>query len=109
VSYGSDTLGALDALARSNGPFIVTVTVIVLVWLASIGLTGWLAARRNREGGNWSSLAMFFGPFALVALLLLRKPAKGPALSPLWEQLERRDAATAADSASKATGSGPHA
>lgn len=109
MSYGSDTLGALDALARANGPFVVAVTIIVLVWLASIGLTGWLAGRRNREGGNWSSLAMFFGPFALLALLVLRKPDKGPALSPLWEQLERRDVTTPETPTGNAGEGGPAA
>jgi hypothetical protein len=105
VSYGSDTLAALDALARSNGPFIVAVTLVILVWLASIALTGWLAGRRNREGGNWSSLAMFLGPFALLALLLLRKPEKRPALTPLWDQLERREPSKAPDPGVAAEGS----
>jgi uncharacterized protein (DUF983 family) len=90
VSYGSDTLAALEALARSNGPLIVAVTVVILVWLGSIAVVGWLADRRNREGGNWATLAMFFGPFAILALLVLAKPAKGPALTPLWAQIERQ-------------------
>lgn len=93
MSYGSDTLDALDALARSHGPLIVAVTVAILVWLASIALTGWAANRRNRDGGNWATLAMFLGPAAFVVLIVMPKPKRGPALSPLWAKLESTEPA----------------
>jgi hypothetical protein len=105
VSYGSDTLATLEALARAHGPLIVAITVFLVAWFTIMGVTGWLAGRRNREGGIWSVAALFLGPLALIALLLLPKPAKGPALSPLWAQLEREEA----DRLTDAPGAAPEA
>lgn len=78
----------LDALAAAQGPFIVAVTVFLIVWFTIMGVTGWLAGRRNRESGLWAAFAFFSGPLALIALLLLPARQKKPALSPLWAQLE---------------------
>ena len=83
--------GELDALAAANGPFIVAVTVFLIVWFSIMAVTGWLAGRRNRESGLWAAFAFFTGPLALLALLLLPRPEKEQALSPLWAQLEVQD------------------
>ena len=56
-----------------------------------MAVTGWLAGRRNRESGLWAAFALLGGPIALLALLLLPRPERKPALSPLWEQLEVQD------------------
>ena len=86
------SFGELDALANANGPFITAVAVFLLVWFTIMAVTGWLAGRRNREGGLWAAIAFFFGPVALLALLLIGRSEKKPALSPLWQQLEESDA-----------------
>ena len=82
------SFGDLDAQARINGPFITAVAVFLLVWFSIMAVTGWLAGRRNREGGLWAAIAFFLGPIALLALLLIGRSARKPALSPLWRQLE---------------------
>lgn len=73
------------------GPFIVAVTVFLIVWFTIMAVTGWLAGRRNRDGGLWAAFAFIGGPIALLALLLLPRREKKPALSPLWAQLEVQD------------------
>jgi hypothetical protein len=83
--------GWLDSAVAAQGPFIAAVTIFLIVWFSIVALTGWLAGRRNRESGLWAAFAIFFGPFALLALLLLPRRDKKPALSPLWEQLEVKD------------------
>ena len=83
-------LGGLETLAAEQGPFIVAVTVFLIVWFTIVAITGWLAGRRNREGGLWAAFALFFGPFVLLALLLMPRREKKPSLSPLWEELEQR-------------------
>ena len=87
----STGLGDLDAAAAAMGPFIVAVTVFLIVWFTIMAVTGWLAGRRNRDGGLWAAFAFIGGPIALLALLLLPRREKKPALSPLWEQLEIQD------------------
>jgi hypothetical protein len=53
--------------------------VSVGLWLANVGLTGWLAGRRGRDDGLWAVLALFLGPLALVAVLVLQsKRARAP-------------------------------
>jgi ATP/ADP translocase len=84
--------GDLQAAAAAQGPFITAVTVFLIAWFTIMAITGWLAGRRNREGGLWAAFAFFAGPFALIALLLLPPKQAKPALSPLWAQLEERDA-----------------
>lgn len=69
-------------------PFI---TGFLVGWFVLAGVTGWLAGRRNRDGGFWTVLSLCFGPFAIAALLVLPRRARRPALSPLWEQLEVDD------------------
>ncbi|HET9853181.1 MAG TPA: hypothetical protein VFP56_11860 [Candidatus Limnocylindrales bacterium] len=91
-------LGDLDAAARLNGPFITAVAVLLIVWFSIMALTGWLAGRRNREGGLWAAFALFFGPVALLTLLLMSRPDEKPAMSPLWAQLEEKESAKPGDS-----------
>ena len=83
--------GSLESAAAANGPLITAVTVFLIVWFTIMAVTGWLAGRRNREGGLWAAFALLGGPIALLALLLLPRRDKKPALSPLWEQLEVQD------------------
>ena len=83
--------GWLESTAAAQGPLITAVTVFLIVWFTIMGLTGWIAGRRNREGGLWAAMAFFLGPIALLAVLLLPRVAKEPALSPLWAQLEVQD------------------
>jgi cytochrome bd-type quinol oxidase subunit 2 len=45
--------------------------LVILAWLVIVGLTGWLASRKHRDDGLWATLALFFGPFALIAILVL--------------------------------------
>jgi hypothetical protein len=53
--------------------------VIVGLWLANVALTGWLAGRRGRDDGLWAVLALFLGPLALIAVLVLPpKRARAP-------------------------------
>ena len=86
------SIGGLDAAAYINGPLITAVTVFLIVWFTIMAVTGWLAGRRNRDGGLWAAFALFFGPIALITLLLMPRQQKEPALSPLWQQLEEREA-----------------
>jgi hypothetical protein len=94
VSEGFDWL---QSTAAAQGPWITAVTVFLIVWFAIVAITGWLAARRNREGGLWAALALFIGPIALGLLLWLPRRAERPALSPLWEQLEAKESAATSD------------
>jgi hypothetical protein len=86
--------GWLQSTAAAQGPFITAVTVFLIVWFTIVAFTGWLAGRRNREGGLWAVAALFTGPVALALLLWLPRREKRPALSPLWQQLEEKDAAS---------------
>ena len=53
-------------------------------------------ARRSSEprGRLWAAFAFFTGPIALIALLLLPRSEKKPALSPLWAELEEKSDST---------------
>ena len=84
------TFEEFDSLARTSGPIIVAVTVFLIVWFSIMAITGWLAGRRNREGGLWAAFAFFAGPIALIALLLMPRSERKPALSPLWAELEEK-------------------
>ncbi len=99
------TNGELDAMAAAQGPFIVAVIVFLIVWFTIMALTGWLAGRRNREGGLWAAVAFFAGPLALITLLLLPRREQQPSLSPLWEHLEQKDDPAITEEPSAAT---PH-
>jgi hypothetical protein len=62
--------------------FLAGVAAVLVAWFVIMGLTGWLAARKNRDGGLWVVIAIFGGPLALLAVLLLPAkpaPADGPA------------------------------
>ena len=103
MSIGS---GELDGLARLSGPFLTAVAVFLVAWFSIVALTGWLAGRRNRESGLWAAFALFTGPIALGALLLLPRPSKKPAMSPLWAQLEEAgDARATTEDAQTLSGS----
>ena len=56
--------------------FIEFVATLLLVWFANMALTGWLAARKGRDGGYWAVIALFLGPIALIAIVL--KPRQEP-------------------------------
>jgi len=57
--------------------FLPTITTIVLAWLIVTGLTGWLAGRRNWDGGLWTLLGLLAGPVALLVVLLAPKRFSG--------------------------------
>ena len=100
------TIGGLDGEASLNGPFITAVTVFLIVWFTIMAVTGWLAGRRNREGGLWAAFAFFFGPIALLTLLLMPRQDKKPALSPLWQQLEESQTRSPNESSADVAGGG---
>jgi hypothetical protein len=67
-------------LDQVTGEIIATVSAFLIIWFANMALTGWLAGRKGREDGTWAVLALFFGPFALIAILLKApKPRKSEA------------------------------
>jgi hypothetical protein len=68
-------LGSLDDLTTGIVPLVAS---IMFVWFVNIGVVGWLARRKGREDGVWAVLAIFFGPFALIAILLKAKQAPPP-------------------------------
>jgi hypothetical protein len=62
--------------------FLPILASVVLGWVVNMGLTGWLASRKGRDGGLWVVAALFLGPIAfLIVLVAPRKPEKpgGPA------------------------------
>ena len=79
---------------------IVPLAVTVLgTWFACMALTGWLAGRRGRADGLWTVLAIFSGPIALLAVLLLPRLERSPdpesfaglpvvTTAPEWPQLD---------------------
>lgn len=55
------------------------VAALLGLWFANVALTGWLAGRRGRDDGLWAVLAVFLGPIALIAVLVLsRRRADAP-------------------------------
>lgn len=50
--------------------------LILLAWFVIVGLTGWLASRKGRDDGAWATLALFFGPIALIAIIVLPRKVK---------------------------------
>ena len=65
--------GALDEV---TGEIVATVSAFLIIWFANMALTGWLAGRRGREDGLWTVIALFFGPLALIAILLKAPKAR---------------------------------
>ena len=65
---------------------------IIITWLICAGLAGWLAGRRNRDDGLWAVMGLFLGPIAVIAVLLLPKRTEARPLTPLWAELEQREA-----------------
>ncbi len=58
--------------ASTWGPMLAVAAGFIVVWCAMAGLTGWLAGRKNREGGLWVLLGLLTGPIALLAICLLK-------------------------------------
>ncbi|MEO8273305.1 MAG: hypothetical protein ABI620_04500 [Chloroflexota bacterium] len=54
------------------------VGAVLLVYFINVAVVGWLARRKGRDDGVWAVLALFTGPFALVAILLKKKQAAPP-------------------------------
>jgi hypothetical protein len=69
--------GGIANFDPTMAAFIELVATLLVVWFANMALTGWLAARKGREGGYWAVIALFIGPIALLAILL--KPRQDPA------------------------------
>lgn len=82
--WGSGQAGALTPELMA---FLPLVGAIVLGWFINMGVTGWLAGRKGRDGGLWVFGAIFLGPIALAIVLLAPRkppPAGGPAsLAPM--------------------------
>jgi hypothetical protein len=49
---------------------VPVIAAILVLWFVNIGVTGWLAERKGRDGGLWSVIAVFIGPLALLAVVL---------------------------------------
>ena len=73
MRYPSIPSGPWQDLMNGAVPYLAG---ILLLYFANVALTGWLAGRRGRDDGLWAVFAMFSGPVALLALLLL--PRKHP-------------------------------
>jgi hypothetical protein len=72
--WGGNGLG----LDQSMMEFVAFAAKILVIWFAIMGVTGWQAGRRGRDGGTWAVIAFFTGPFALIALLLLPRQVPPP-------------------------------
>jgi hypothetical protein len=57
---------------------VPVIAAILVLWFVNIGVTGWLAERRGRDGGLWSVIAVFIGPLALLAVVLASPIGKDP-------------------------------
>lgn len=79
-------------LAAFLRPEILIGAAIIVAWLACAGLAGWIAGRRNRDDGLWAVGGLFLGPLALLAVMLLPKRTEPRPLTPLWAELEKREA-----------------
>ena len=65
-----------------NTPSLVP---LVVVWLAFGAITAWVAAQKKKPIFNWFLSGFFFGPLALVIVLL---PSRiNPAVSAKWSYL----------------------
>jgi hypothetical protein len=74
--------GAAGAMSPELMAFLPIIASIVVGWFVNMGVTGWLASRKGRDGGLWVVAAIFLGPVALLVVVLApRKPAPagGPA------------------------------
>jgi hypothetical protein len=49
--------------------------ITLFLWLAFVVLTVLAARSRGRSGLAWAALAALFGPFALLAVLVMGRPA----------------------------------
>ena len=49
--------------------------VIALLWFTNMAFSGWVAGLKGRDSGLWTIVALFIGPVALIAVLLLPKGA----------------------------------
>lgn len=60
-----------------NGELIAVAAAVIVLWIVNVAITGWLAGRKGRNDDLWAVRAIFFGPIALIAILL-RPPKVGP-------------------------------
>ncbi len=60
-----------------NGELIAWAGGLIVLWILNVALTGWLAGRKGRNDDVWAVRAIFFGPVALIAILV-RPPKVGP-------------------------------
>ena len=58
------------------------IVVALIAWFVVCSITGWLASRKDRDGGFWFVLAMFSGPLAPLTLLVLALMPRGRT----WEE-----------------------
>lgn len=58
-----------------TGPILIG-ALILLAWFVMVGITGWLASIKGRDDGVWATVALFTGPIALIAILLLPRKIK---------------------------------
>ena len=57
---------------------VPVIAAILVLWFVNMGVTGWLAERKGRDGGLWSAIAVFIGPLALLAVVLASPLGMGP-------------------------------
>ena len=67
--------GIPDELQKLLAGWVPYAGIFFGLWFATIALTGWLARRRGRDDGLWAVAALFLGPIALVAVMLLPRVA----------------------------------
>ena len=48
---------------------IPAIMCFAFFWIGNMLLCNWLAHEKNREGGNWLLLALFFGVIATLVLV----------------------------------------
>ena len=58
------------ALGYQDPGVLTTIFAFAIAWLALAAVIGWLAGRKGRDSGLWFVLSFFFGPIALVAIIL---------------------------------------
>lgn len=64
---------------RMLGESLQFIAALLVAWFATMALTGWLAGRRGWDDGLWTVLAVFIGPLALLAVLLVPRRPRLPA------------------------------
>lgn len=57
-------------------PLMLSVGLFLLLWFVNVALTGKIASRKGRDDGAWAVAALFIGPIALIAVVLLPRNTK---------------------------------